>query len=237
MPGAEEVPRVSPHLEEILGSIEPGLRLQALTHVSWANEHGETAASNERLEYLGDAVLYLAAATMLYGKYPEASEGDLTRMRARLVSGSTLAHLADQVGLGKYVRLGRGEDAAGGRRRPRILAGALEAVIGAYYLSCGWDRARVLVEELLETVDLKEVPVDPKTAAQEMVQRIPGATIEYVVVRVDGPDHMPKYTVACVVNGRRVSFGTGPSKKEAEEEAARRFLELRKPLEDENHFA
>lgn len=210
--------------ERALSSLSASLRKEALTHVSYANEKG-LSRDNERLEFLGDAVLYLAVGAMLFLEYPSLSEGDLTRMRASMVSGASLAEIARKVDLGRLIYLGRGEEASGGRQRTRILGSALEAVIGAIYLEKGWHSAFRFVGELYEGHEFEGVPVDAKTLAQEMVQRIPGATLDYRVVEIEGPDHKRTYTVACVVNGRDVSLGEGSSKKEAEESAAAAFLD------------
>ena len=211
---------------EALARLPEGLREEALTHVSYANERGAT--SNERLEFLGDAVFHLASAHLLYARFPNAPEGDLTRLRASLVSGTSLAAIASASGLGEMVRLGRGEEASGGRSRTRLLAGALEAVLGAVFLSAGWDEARRLACELLEASEAfaegARVPVDPKTLVQELVQKSPGQTVEYKVINVEGPDHSPVYTVACLVSGEEVSTGRGGSKKDAEEDAAANYL-------------
>jgi len=218
-------------IEEALASLPLALRSEALTHVSYANEKGSAYTPNERLEFLGDAVLYLSAAHLLFIRYPGSPEGDLTRMRAAVVSGSNLASVALAAGLGDYLRLGRGEEQSGGRLRPRLLAGALEALVGAVYLSGGWDAAHEFVGQLLLRSHVSgighvpaAVPVDPKTLVQEKVQRLPGITLEYKVLKVEGPDHSPLYTVACLVGGSVVSTGQGQSKKEAEEEAAAAFL-------------
>lgn len=206
-------------------SLEPGLRAQAFTHISYANEQGEPASSNERLEFLGDAVISLVVALHLHENHPHSSEGDLTRMRAGLVSGASLASLAKNIDLGRYLLLGRGEELTGGRRRPRILAGAFEAFVGAFFLQHGWLSAFRLVKGfLLDNGELLVVPVDPKTMLQEIVQRKAGSHLEYVVLDVKGPDHMPEYTVACMLNGARMSLGKGTSKREAEEQAARSLL-------------
>lgn len=218
-------------LLEALGSLPCEMVAEALTHVSYANERGESVRANERLEFLGDAVLYLAAGDLLFERYPDTPEGDLTRMRAAVVSGTNLAAVALEARLGERLRLGRGEESSGGRTRPRILAGALEAVVGAVYLTRGWDTARLLVKALLlDGVTAHEgkapatVPVDAKTRVQESIQRTPGKTLEYRVVKVEGPDHSPWYTVACVVDGVEMSKGSGSSKKEAEEAAAEDLL-------------
>lgn len=214
-----------------LGEIPQDLAAEAMTHVSYANERGQAVRSNERLEYLGDAVLYLAAADLLFERYPGTPEGDLTRMRASVVSGNNLAAVALAAGLGERLRLGRGEESSGGRTRPRILASALEAILGAVYLDKGWETARHLVKEvLLDGLTAHDgeapasVPVDAKTVVQERVQRSPGGTLEYRVLKVEGPDHSPWYTVACVIDGTEASIGSGPSKKEAEESAAANLL-------------
>jgi len=218
-------------VDEALASLPPYLKAEAMTHVSYVNERAPSSPTNERLEFLGDAVLYLSVAHWLYMRYPAAPEGDLTRMRAAAVSGHNLASVALSAGLGEHLRIGRGEEQSGGRSRPRLLAGALEALIGAVYSARGWDAAYNMVSELLMEPFSKEdgpvptfVPVDAKTMAQEKVQRQPGTTLEYRVLAVEGPDHSPVYTVACIVGGVEVSRGQGQSKKEAEEAAAAAFL-------------
>ncbi|HHY76537.1 MAG TPA: ribonuclease III [Firmicutes bacterium] len=210
-------------LEKAIGSLTPERREEALTHVSYANEVS-SPVNNERLEFLGDAVLYLAVGHILYERYPGLAEGDLTRMRASLVSGAKLAEIALAGGLGDLIKLGRGESASGGRRRPSVLGSALEAVIGAVFLEHGWDKALGLVREIFEGQLPESVPVDPKTRVQELVQREPGSTLEYRVINVEGPDHLRTYSVACVINGKVVSTGSGSSKKEAEERAAEAYL-------------
>lgn len=238
MPGDQEVRSVKELFEDALRALPQDLRMEALTHVSYSNERGPSFPSNERLEFLGDAVLYLSAAHLLFERYPGTPEGDLTRMRASVVSGTNLASVALIAGLGDHLKLGRGEEASGGRMRPRLLASALEAVVGAVYLAGGWDSARDMVRDMLmgsfapgDSGQPLTVPVDPKTLVQERVQRIPGRTLEYRVVRVDGPDHSPYYTVACVVAGMEVSKGHGPSKKEAEEDAAANLLKKESPVD------
>jgi len=223
---SEKVPGMRDLLAEALRSLTEELKTEALTHVSYANERDGRVPSNERLEFLGDAVISLAAALYLLKKYPDSPEGELTRMRASLVSGSSLAALALRAGLGDLLLLGRGEELTGGRRRPRNLAGAFEAVIGACFIQHGWDWARELVEKTVLADEPEEISRDPKTALQELIQRRPGAALEYRVVGVEGPDHMPTYTIALVIDGKEVSRGMGSSKKEAEESAAREALAL-----------
>lgn len=222
-------------LGEELEGLSPDLRREALTHVSYANERA-SASNNERLELLGDAVLYLAVCAILFERYPSLPEGDLTRMRASMVSGASLAKIASAAELGNLIYLGRGEDASGGRQRPRVLGSALEAVVGAVFLEKGWDRAFEFVRGLFSDRDFDTVPVDAKTLAQERVQRIPGGTLDYRVVKVEGPDHQRSYSVACVVNGKEVSIGEGSSKKEAEERAAAVFVAMESlPQSGEKH--
>ncbi len=222
---SEKIRRMKKTFDSEVKSLEPGLSAQAFTHISYANEQGEPASSNERLEFLGDAVISLVVALHLHENHPHSSEGDLTRMRAGLVSGASLASLAKNIDLGRYLLLGRGEELTGGRRRPRILAGAFEAFVGAFFLQHGWLSAFRLVKGfLLDNGELLVVPVDPKTMLQEIVQRKAGSHLEYVVLDVKGPDHMPEYTVACMLNGARMSLGKGTSKREAEEQAARSLL-------------
>ena len=182
--GNSQVSRLKQYFHRILDNISSGLRNEALTHVSYANEKDKAVKSNERLEFLGDAVLSLAVGLDLLKKYPDMSEGDLTRKRAYLVSGNYLAALAGKLGLGDCLFLGKGEEATGGRQRPSVLAGALEAVIGACFLEYGWEEARKFVYALFEGSEIAEVPVDPKTRLQELVQSRPGLSLEYVVMSV-----------------------------------------------------
>ncbi len=210
--------------DNAVDSLNCELRTQAFTHISYSNEQGDKFSSNERLEFLGDAVISLVAGLHLYQNYPRTLEGDLTRTRASLVSGASLAEVAKTVELGQHLILGRGEDLTGGRCRPRILAGALEAVFGAYFLQHGWERSRKLVESLLLDEEFEVAPIDPKTLLQETVQKRSGARLEYKVLDVEGPDHRPLYTVACLIDGKQVSTGRGWAKKEAEEDAARNWL-------------
>jgi ribonuclease-3 len=214
---------------EALDSLSNELRNEVLTHVSYANEHEGTVASNERLEFLGDAVVSLAVADYLFRTHPQSPEGELTRMRARIVSGSALAAIALEGGLGELLLLGRGEEVTGGRRRPRNLAGAFEALVGACFLQHGWGGARGLVEKTVLSRGFPETLDDPKTTLQELVQKQPGSILEYRVVGVEGPDHMPRFTTAVLINGEEVSRAVGSSKKESEENAAREALVRLRP--------
>ncbi len=231
MPSVEKIRKLKKVFEDALEGLSGAIKTEAFTHVSYANEKGYSY-SNERLEYLGDAVLQLSTADVLYSQYPRAQEGDLTRMRAHLVSGASLAAVAHEVGLEKHLLLGRGEALSGGSRKPKILAGAMEAFIGAVYIEQGWPKTLNFVEDLIMAQEFSEVPVDPKTRAQEEVQKVPGRTLCYKTVSVKGPDHTPTYQVALVVDGEEVSKGEGHSKKDAQENAAEKFLSLKGLPED-----
>jgi len=201
----------------------------ALTHRSFANEHPERAPNdNERLEFLGDAVLTLSASSLLWERFPEATEGELTRRRADLVCESSLASIARAIGLGTALRLGRGEDRSGGRNKPRLLCCALEACIAAVYLDGGVvlanDVVRRLLEPSLQAPQLGQR--DGKTRVQELVQAIGEGTPRYLVVAATGPDHARQFEVACVSNLRELGRGVGRSKVEAEQNAARAALVL-----------
>jgi len=202
------------------------LRL-ALTHRSFANER-QLANQNERLEFLGDAVLGLVTARLLYREHPDLPEGELSRRKSYLVSEPTLAALAHRVELGEVLRLGVGEHRSGGREKPSLLADTLEAVFGAVYLDGGLAAGESVIEPLLrqemeETDDWDRR--DPKTQLQELVQARVGSLPRYVIREEQGPDHAKTFTVECRVSGEAVGVGSGSSKKAAQQEAARRALE------------
>ena len=201
----------------------------ALTHSSYANEQrGNRYHDNERLEFLGDAVLGFVSAEYLFSHYGERQEGDLTRIRADLVCEANLAHAAEKIGLGRYLLLGRGEDAAGGRHRSSILSDALESVFAAVYLDGGMDAARDVIERLI-LVDAESVvsaAYDYKTKFQELVQRKKNQSIHYVLVGASGPDHDKHFEMEIVLNGKIVGNGSGSSKKKAEQEAAKNAILL-----------
>lgn len=197
------------------------LRL-ALTHRSYANER-QLAAQNERLEFLGDAVLGLITAAVLYHQHSDLPEGELSRRKSYLVSEPTLATLAGRVALGDVLRLGVGEDRSGGRNKPSLLADTLEAVFGAAYLDGGMPGSRTVIEPLLfqemeETDDWDRR--DSKTRLQELVQGRGLVVPRYVLIEEHGPDHNKTFTVECRVGGRAVGLGSGGSKKAAEQDAA-----------------
>lgn len=212
-------------LEERLGYAFRDRKLleHALTHSSYANEHRESGlSSNERLEFLGDAVLGMVAADHLYRSRPDLPEGDLTRIRAALVCEESLVEVARKLELGRYLRLGKGEDAGGGRSRPSILADAMEAVLAAVYLDGGIGEARKLVRTLI--LDGGDMPIngrDYKTALQELVQRETGQVLTYRLTGEQGPDHAKIFSIEVELNGTAVGAGDGRSKKEAEQAAAK----------------
>ena len=207
----------------------------ALYHSSYANEHRCCGvSSNERLEFLGDAVLGLVTADYLYHKHPDLPEGDLTRMRAALVCEESLYEVAQSLGLGNELRLGKGEEAGGGRCRPSILADATESVFAAVYLDGGMEAARALIHRVLLDKEQEEAVEerrrDYKTELQELVQRRSNQTLHYEMIGATGPDHAKLFTCAVLLNGQMAGTGTGKSKKEAEQAAARAALQAkRKP--------
>ena len=202
----------------------------ALQHSSYANEHrGSGMRSNERLEFLGDAVLGVVTADYLFRKHPDLPEGDLTRLRAALVCEDSLYEVAQSLELGRHLKLGRGEEQGGGRRRPSILADATESVFAAVYLDGGMEAASELIHRVLldkgREEAVEERRRDFKTELQELVQRKSGSTLGYRLVGSTGPDHAKVFEAAVLLNGEVFSTGTGHSKKEAEQAAAGAALE------------
>ena len=206
----------------------PTLLEQALVHSSYVNEN-PGLASNERLEFLGDAVLGLVIAEKLYQDFPHSDEGELTRLRAALVRGGTLARVARTIKLGDYIYLGKGEEASGGRRKPANLAGALEAMIAAIFLDQGSTTIRDFIlrlfNEELQRVASQEARVDYKSQLQELIQAREQPTPAYQLVEAVGPDHDRRFTVEVRVGDTVLGKGSGKSKKAAETEAARSALE------------
>ncbi|MDR1960764.1 MAG: ribonuclease III [Gracilibacteraceae bacterium] len=192
-----------------------------LTHPSFTFEAGNTGENNQRLEFLGDAVLDFLMGEYLYLRYPERPEGALTKIRAAVVNEATLARIARRLGLGAALRLGRGEQHSGGRARDSNLADALEALIGALYLRFGLESARVFTRALFvpEIEALPEFFGDNKTHLQELAQRR-GQSVVYRVVGERGPDHRKVFSVAVLLDGEQAGLGNGRTKKEAEQEAA-----------------
>ena len=209
---------------------EPALLQQALLHRSYLNEAPDEAIeSNERLEFLGDAILGLVISEKLYRDYPALSEGQLSQIRALLVRWDTLARAAERISLGDYLILGRGEELSGGRNRPSNLAGALEALIGAAFLDGGLPRARKLVLHLLKP-DLDEiaargVTADSKSELQHVAQTRWRQIPQYRLISSEGPDHAKLFTVEVLVGSQAMGRGQGHNKKQAELDAARQALE------------
>ena len=187
----------------------------ALTHSSYANEHKGKAVCNERLEFLGDAVLGVVVADYLYLHFPDMPEGELTKKRAALVCEKALSGFSRQLGLGEYLRLSRGEQHSGGKDRSSILCDVFEAVIAAIYLDAGMERAR---EHILRFV-LPQIK-------QAGIQQNPEEELRYVLTGESGPDHDKHFTVEVHLNSNVIGKGGGRSKKEAEQQAAREALEL-----------
>lgn len=199
-----------------------GLLVQALTHSSYANEKRmKRLSDNERLEFLGDAVLEIVSSEHLYQSYPDMPEGELTKLRASLVCEPTLAECARQLHLGDYLLLGRGEDHTGGRERKSILSDALEAVIGAIYLDGGFANAKeFILGHILKDIMHKRLFFDSKTILQELVQGKNMGEIRYQLTGERGPDHNKLFSVELSIKGRKVSSGEGHTKKDAEQNAA-----------------
>ena len=209
---------------------QPRLLLEALTHTSYLNEARiSEGADNERLEFLGDAVLDLVVSEYLLHAFPEAAEGELLKLRARLVSEKTLARVAKKIGLGEPLRLGRGETKTQGRSKPSILADALEAVFAGVYLDGGLEAAAKCVKttfsDELASCDRSLAKGDFKTDLQELCQRDFEMLPQYRTIRATGPDHEKMFEVEILIRGDHYGVGTGKSKKEAEQAAARQALE------------
>ena len=202
--------------------IDPDLLRRALTHRSYAYEHGGLP-TNERLEFLGDAVLGLVVTDALFRRFPDLPEGRLARLRAAVVNMRALADVARTLGLGQHVLLGRGEESTGGRDKASILADTLEAVLGAAYISHGIDEARALVhrlmDPLLESSAALGAGLDWKTSLQELTATVGLGVPEYAIDE-EGPDHAKVFHAAVVVSGSTYGNGSGHSKKEAEQQAA-----------------
>ena len=200
-----------------------GLLRQALTHSSYANEkHMKKHSDNERLEFLGDAVLEIVSSDFLYRNYPDLPEGDLTKLRASIVCEPTLALCTREMDLGDYLLLGKGENQTGGRKRKSILSDALESVIGAIYLDGGFEPAKKFIHKFILTdIEHKKLFYDSKTILQEVVH--------YELISEEGPDHDKKFSVEARIGDKVIGEGCGHTKKAAEQEAAYQALLLLKP--------
>ena len=211
-------------LQEVIGYQfkDPGLLTHALTHSSYANEkHWDKTRCNERLEFLGDAVLEVISSDFLFHTYESMPEGEMTKLRASLVCEPTLAYCADVIPLGDYLLLGKGEDLTGGRKRPSVVSDAMEAVIGAIYLDGGLANAKEFIHRfILNDIEHKQLFYDSKTILQEMIQATAGAHLEYEILREEGPDHHKVFEVRALSGGEELGRGTGGTKKAAEAVAA-----------------
>ncbi len=235
-PGSAESPRTPDRIHALAGRLDLPIRdrallEQALTHASWLHENpGAAHGHNERLEFLGDAVINLAISRALFERHPGDDEGLLSSRRAAIVSTAGLARLAARLGLGEELRLGEGEAQRGGRVRPSLLASALEALAGAILLDLGWQEAadfvvRLADPELTMTMGPSSLK-SPKSRLQELTQRTMGSRPEYRILEATGPDHEKVFRVEVLVEGRAVGSGQGPSRRIAETSAAAEALDL-----------
>ncbi len=230
--GATQAPSLT-DLESLLGYKFKNIDLlvRALTHRSFVNEQeGETLQHNESLEFLGDAVFGFLVSARIFQRFPNLTEGELSKIKSFLVSAVNLVHLAEKIQLGDFLRLSRGEEKTGGRRKKAILADAYEAIIGAIYLDGGVEAASAFanrqVGEFLESLDLQELTYgDFKSALQENLHNLGYPEPVYRVIDEIGPDHKKLFVVEVVVPDRLVAQATGKTKKEAQQAAARRALE------------
>ncbi len=200
---------------------------QAMTHSSFANEHNiDKLQCNERLEFLGDAVLEVVSSDFLYHNYPDKPEGELTKIRASVVCEPTLAFCASEIELGSYLMLGKGEESTGGRNRNSVVSDAMEALIGAIYLDGGFANAKEFVYRfVLNDLEHKQLFFDSKTILQEIVQaREDGRPLEYEILKESGPDHNKSFEVRALLDGEEIGRGMGRTKKAAEQVAAYRGI-------------
>jgi len=200
---------------------------QALTHRSWVNEHPGKRETNERLEFLGDAILEFIISEHLYQNFPQQKEGYLTALRANLVNTKNLSTVAQKLAVGKVLHLSKGEEETGGRTNPSLLADTLEAIIGALYLDQGLAATKKFIEKnLLSTLKekLRKPLKDAKSRLQEDVQARKIPAPKYVVISETGPDHAKEFVVEVLINGKSWGRGKGKSKAEAEQQAARKAL-------------
>lgn len=199
----------------------------ALTHSSYANEHkNHTIKDNERLEFLGDAILDLIISNYLFNKYLDMPEGDLSKLRASIVCEASLAKMAREIRLGNYMLFGKGEDMTGGRERASILADAFEALTGAIFVDGGFEEAnkfitRTLIKKIEQVASIEDLYTDYKTLLQENIQKESNAPIYYEIAGEDGPDHDKNFYVHVYHGNQCLGKGVGKSKKEAEQNAAK----------------
>lgn len=218
-------------LEEILGYNfkNKNLLLQAVTHSSYANEVlGDAAKDNERLEFLGDAVLDMVISNVIFKSDYDKAEGELTKLRASIVCERSLAGISKAQGFNNFILLGKGEEQNGGRFRDSIVADCVEAIIGAIYIDSGFNAASTIVlklfEDAIKNAEAGKLPRDSKTELQERLQSVGQCKIEYVLLSEEGPDHDKVFRFAVCVDGRQIGEGVGKSKKEAQANAAEAAL-------------
>lgn len=215
-------------LEQRIGYVfrDKELLQQALTHSSYANEQKINKRQDyERLEFLGDAVLELVSSDYLFQAHPDLPEGKLTKQRSSMVCEPALAFCARDIELEQFIYLGKGEEATGGRKRDSIISDVMEAVIGAIYLDGGLDPARDYIDRfILSDLEHKQLFYDSKTILQERVQRLPNASLAYVLTGETGPEHDKLFMVEALLNGKKIGEGSGRSKKLAEQQAAYQAL-------------
>ena len=202
------------------------LLAQALTHSSYANEcHMGRLSDNERLEFLGYAVLELVSSEFLFESFPGETEGEMTRLRASMVCEQTLSFCTREIDLGRYLRLGKGEEQTGGRKRASVLSDALEAVIGAIYLDGGFANAKeFILKYILNDLEHKKLFFDSKTILQEVVQGNFSEELHYRMLREEGPDHNKRFVMEAMIGNTAYGQGEGRTKKAAEQEAAYQTL-------------
>lgn len=228
------------HLKELEERIayefkNKNLFTQALTHSSYANEHRlDHSRCNERLEFLGDAVLEIVTSEFLYRKYETLPEGDLTKIRASIVCEPTLAYCAGDIELGQYLYLGKGEDATGGRNRNSVVSDAMEALIGAIYLDGGFANAKeFILRFIMNDIEHKQLFFDSKTILQEIVQSQTDQPLAYELLREEGPDHNKLFESRALIGEEEIGRGTGRTKKAAEAVAAYHGILKLKKMEKE----
>lgn len=235
MMNKEEILKELEELEELEGIIGYSFKNKellklAMTHSSYANEHNNSKLeNNERLEFLGDAVLELTVSSFLYNEYKNVNEGELTKTRASMVCEPTLFLCAQDINLSDFILLGKGEEATGGRKRPSIVSDAMEALIGAIYLDSGIESAKTFITKyILNDVEDKKLFYDSKTILQEITQGRHMGDICYELISEEGPDHNKIFNVALRIGNKVVEKGSGKTKKAAEQEAAyKTILKLR----------
>jgi ribonuclease-3 len=218
-------------IEETLGVTfrDKAYLKRAFTHRSYLNENQDVDKHNERLEYLGDAVLEFLVSKFLFKNYPDRAEGDLTSFRSATVKTGTLAETGNELNFGEYLRMSRGEEKTGGRHKEYLLANTFEAVIGAMYLDSGIRKTEAFLNRILfpkiETIVKNRLDIDPKTRFQELAQDHEKVTPTYELLSEKGPDHNKEFTMAVYLGSTEYGRGTGPSKQRAEEEAAKRAVQ------------